>query len=113
MIDGNKIIAQALTATNIPTFYEYFVDSTTPIPCVTYYENNNSAYLTGDTLKYSDLSTYIKVYGKTMQSIVDNSAIVDDALATLGYKRISSQIKFIDGIGYNLMKYDAVGYEKQ
>lgn len=113
MIDGNLVISTTLNATGLPVFYEYFIDSNTPIPCVTYRENNNNDYLTGDTLSYSNLSVYIKVYGYDIGTITNDSAIVDSALKAAGFRRTTSAISFVNGIGQNLMRYDAVGYEKQ
>lgn len=113
MIDGNLTIATLLDATGLPVFYEYFIDADTPIPCVTYRENNNSDYLTGDTLSYSNLSVYIKVWGYDIGTITINSALVDTALKAAGYKRTQSNMSFLNGIGQNVMKYEAVGFEKQ
>lgn len=54
---------QLVTALNkiLPTYYELFVDSKTPLPCITYLEAGNSDNLTGDTLGYSDITFNVKI----------------------------------------------------
>jgi hypothetical protein len=42
MIDYKTTLIRELD-TILPTYYELFVDSETPIPCITIMESNNSA----------------------------------------------------------------------
>ena len=41
MIDINKEIVKELQKTGLKIYNEYFVDSSTPIPCITYRDNDN------------------------------------------------------------------------
>jgi len=52
---------QSNLETVLPTYYEYFCDSSTDTPCITWREKDNSDYLTGDTLEYSNVGFYIKI----------------------------------------------------
>lgn len=75
----------------LPTYYELFVDSSTETPCITYIESNNTADKEGDTLRYSNLSYNIKLWGNDYAELTDYASQVDKALYAIGFKRTFSE----------------------
>lgn len=111
MIDSNEKVVAALIATGMQVFYESFVDSSTPIPCITYYEANNSDYLIGSTLEYSNLSTYVKAYAHTISEAFEAALKVDQQMKLIGFKRSNANLLTYSGLYMYVLKYDAIGYE--
>jgi hypothetical protein len=54
----------------LPTYYELFVDSDTPTPCITYIEANNATELDGDTMRFSRIVFLVKVWGSTLTQLM-------------------------------------------
>lgn len=111
MIDSNEKVVAALEATGMQVFYELFVDSTTPIPCITYYESNNSDYLVGDTLEYSNISTYVKAYARNISEAFETASKVDQQMKLIGFTRSSANLLTVNGLVMYVLKYDVIGYE--
>lgn len=112
MIDYKPILKEKLEETGLPVYYELFVDSSTETPCITYIETNNSSYLEGDNLFYSNLSYNIKLWGNGLSTLIPKVADIDDIMREQGFRRISynelaygTQLEII-------LTYSAVGYEK-
>lgn len=62
MIDVKKELVNALKeATDLKVYYELFVDSNTPTPCITYLENKNTENKTSDIYGYSNIGFAIKI----------------------------------------------------
>jgi hypothetical protein len=94
----------------LPTYYEMFLDNA-KTPCITYMEDNNSDSLVGDTLSYSDISFYIKVWSTKVEEIDKYSALVDTALKKLGFKRQAANELVQDNLICKVLNYQGIGYE--
>ena len=105
MIDYKPTLKQELEKAGVPVYYELFVDSSTETPCVTYIENNNSSYLEGDNLFYSNLSYNIKIWGNDLATLIPIANKV-------GFKRISYNELSFNGQIELILIYDAVGWEQ-
>lgn len=96
---------------SIPVEYELFVDSATTLPCVTYCGANNSSFLEGDTLRFSRVSYYIKVWGNSLSETLPYMEIIDDKMKTLGFER-ESYNELSSGTQICLISlYSGIGYE--
>jgi hypothetical protein len=73
----------------LPVYYELFVDSSTNTPCITYIESNNSSYLEGDNLLYSNLSYNIKVWGNDLATLIPIVDKIGDIMRKQGFTRVS------------------------
>ena len=111
MIDINKEIVKELQKTGLKIYNEYFVDSSTPIPCITYREHDNSSYKEGDIIGYSQLSYHIKVWGKDLQTLIQYSKDIESIMRDLGFKRISCNTLWLDGVGQRDLKYTNLALE--
>lgn len=88
MYNYKPILVQRLNQI-LPTYYELFVDSKTPTPCITYIEANNSTDVDGDTLRYSRIVYLVKVWGKDLATLTPYLEQVDSAMFEAGFHRVS------------------------
>ena len=112
MIDVNSLIYATLNTIGLPVLLENFLDSTTPIPCITYLEYSNRDTFTGNTLEYSELITMVKIWSTDMKILMDNAKLVDTKMKVLGFKRDFGSPLFKDGIGQYILRYKGTGYDK-
>ena len=112
MIDVKTYVVAQLATTNIPVHYELFVDKNTPIPCITYFEANNSDGALGDTLEYGNSVMNVKVWGYDVGTLETNAALVDDVMKNIGYRRTTSYHNWLNGLGHYFMRYEATTYKK-
>ena len=89
MIDYHSELVNTLSAI-LPTHYEMVLSATTATPCISYLELNNYSTAIGDTLGVSKITYQIKVWGNSIKQIQELSLKIDEALHTIGFKRISS-----------------------
>lgn len=113
MLDVKKQLVSTLkTATGLDIHYEYFLDDSIKLPAITYYENNNADDLTGDTLGYSNISMYVKVWAKKLSDIENYSLLVDSAMRSIGYTRSNSNELVVNNQICKIMLYRALGQEQ-
>ena len=112
MIDYKPTLKQELEKAGVPVYYELFVDSSTKTPCVTYIESNNSSYLEGDNLFYSNISYNIKIWGNELATLISIANKVNDIMREQGFKRISYNELSFNGQIELILIYDAVGWER-
>lgn len=112
MIDYKPTLKQELEKAGVPVYYELFVDSSTKTPCVTYIESNNSSYLEGDNLFYSNLSYNIKIWGNDLAILIPIANKVSNIMHAQGFKRISYNELSFNGQIELILIYDAVGWER-
>lgn len=74
----------------LPTHYEMALTSKTNTPCISYMELNNYVAEYGSNITYSRITYQIKIWSNDIAEIQDYSLQVDEALRSLGFKRISS-----------------------
>lgn len=91
MNDLHKNIVAALS-TILPTHYEMVLHSGLDTPCISYMETNNYCVTEpkGATVGYSNISYQVKVWGNDIADLQRYALEVDNALRTLGFKRVSS-----------------------
>ena len=89
MIDYRSELVHTLSAI-LPTHYEMVISATTATPSISYLELNNYSTAVGDTLGVSKITYQIKVWGNSIKQIQELSLKIDEALRTIGFKRISS-----------------------
>ena len=113
MIDVKPTVVNALEGIGaIPVFYEAFIDSSTPVPCITYLQTANSDFIVGDTITYSDLVFQIKVWSKLVSELETIGQQIDITMKSLGFIRESGNQVFLEGLGQYILRYKALGYEK-
>lgn len=112
MIDYKPTLKQELEKSGLPVYYELFVDSSTNTPCITYIESNNSSYLEGDNLLYSNLSYNIKVWGNDLATLIPIVDKIGDIMRKQGFTRVSyNELSFNSQLEL-IMIYSAVGWER-
>lgn len=113
MIDYHSSLVTTLSLI-LPTYYEMNISrELCEIPCISYMESNNSDYLTGDTLGYSNIQYLIKVWGTNIEDLQGYSQSIDSALKEKGFKRVSS-VEIYDANSSMIQKvltYEAIGKE--
>ena len=112
MIDYHPQIVAALEEI-LPTRYEMALDSSAPIPCISYMELTNVDATAGETLGYSAISYQVKAWAR---SIADAQAIavqIDAALRPLGFTLTGSAELYDNqsGIVQKVLDYDALALE--
>lgn len=110
MLDASKQLIETLSPI-LPTFYELFVDSNTPIPCITYLQSGDSIHVDGDTLCFSDISFNIKIWARTKQEIEQYKIKIDDALRPIGYRRVSYNEMSDKNLLCGILIYRGLGIE--
>lgn len=111
MIDTQPVIVQALSATGLKVYFEHFVNSETPLPCITYTEYDNSADKQGDTLGYSNITYHIKVWANNKTDISKYSKIVDEIMRQNGFTRTNTVELWLDNVGQLQLKYRCLAKE--
>jgi hypothetical protein len=64
-------------STVLPTYYELNLTAGTDTPCISYYERNNYVEVNGDTLGYSNVSYYVKVWGNGISDLQSYAQQID------------------------------------
>lgn len=96
----------------LPTYYELFLDSSTPTPCITYIGLSNVAEQEGDTLRYSKLSYRIKIWVKQdFSNLYSYSSLLDAKMFELGFKRRAYNELWIDDLCQLIFTYEATALE--
>ena len=111
MIDVTTTIISELRKTGLKVYSEYFVDSKTPIPCITYRQHDNSALKQGDTMEYSNQVFHVKVWDKDLKSLSEYSSMIDTIMRDMGFIRVNTIDLSVDGIHQRDLKYKALSLE--
>lgn len=111
MIDFKTELKAQLETVGLPVYYELFCDSSTTTPCITYIENNNASYIEGNTIGYSTLSFYVKLWGNDLAVLSPFAQKIDNVMRGLGFKRVS-----YNELSYNtqlqmIFRYEALAVE--
>lgn len=112
MIDVKPMVVAALQEVGLPVYYEMFINTSTPTPCITYLELSNSDTLGGDTLEYSSISMQIKVWATEVSLITEKGIIIDGVMKELGFKREFSTEMSHGGMIQKVLRYRATGFKK-
>lgn len=112
MIDYAPTLIEEYALNSINLIHYTVADSNTKYPCITYRENNNTDYLIGDTMIYSELSFVIEVWDKQISVIQQYTLTIDEIMKGLGFKRNSMTEQWIDDLGRKILIYDSIGIER-
>ena len=112
MINVTPELITALSETGLKVYNENFLTSKCEVPCISYYEYDNSVNEDCDILGYSDITYHIKIWAKTQKELVDYSIQIDSILRNKGYKRLTCNDLWTDTLGQRDMKYKALALEK-
>lgn len=112
MIDVTPQVVSKLNEIGLKVYLENFLDSDSDVPCISYREYNNYVNTEGDTLGYSNIIYYVKVWAKTMQDITHYACEIDKVMRELGFTRTNMDNDlWREGIGQRALKYEALATE--
>lgn len=98
--------------TILPTYYELALDTTTPFPCISYQEVDNSAREEGDTIRYSNIIFQIKIWGKSPSELAPYVEKLDNKMYALKFTRLSyNELTFDSEHICLIFRYQATAYE--
>lgn len=111
MLDYKPTLVEELSKTGLPVYYELICDSDTETPCITYQECANSSYLEGDTLGYSNISYYIKLWGNDLSVLSPYAQSISETMRKLGFERDSYNELWYNQSVCMIFLFSATGYE--
>lgn len=111
MLDYRPTLISELEKIGIPVYYELICDSTTETPCITYMESQNSSYLEGDTLGYSNISYYVKLWGNDLSVLAPYAQSISETMRKLGFNRDSFNELWYNQQICMIMLFSATGKE--
>lgn len=111
MLNEHKSIEAALKEI-LPTYYELFCDSSTPMPCITYREAVNRVEIQTEVIGYSIVGYYVKVWAKDVKTVQETVVLIDAAMRKLGYHRTSTNELVAERQIEKIMTYEGIGFEK-
>lgn len=106
MMDVTPELIRIFQENGIDLIPEDATDSKTPIPCVTYYEQNNADNVVGDTLGYSDVSYMLQLWGYDMAGLMKTRGVVDSIMKSAGFRRSTFNHQTIDGLHRYILGYE-------
>lgn len=89
MVDILPTVVAALKQTGLKVYNENFKKDT-ELPCISYYFVDDSTQVNGDTLGYSDVTIYVKLYSNSQKQVAEYSAQIDNIMRKTGFTRIGS-----------------------
>lgn len=112
MIDYKPTLIAELEKIGLPVYYELMCDSDTETPCITYQESENADYITGNTVGYSNLSYYIKLWGNDLSVLAPYAQAISEKMRSLGFTRGSYNELWYNQQICMIMLFSATGVEK-
>lgn len=104
MINVTPQIITALSQTGLKVYNENFLKNES-VPCISYYEYDNSTMKRGTGIQKCEIIYHVKVWAKTQKELVDYSAQIDDIMRNLGFKRTTCNDLWSDTLGQRDMKF--------
>lgn len=111
MIDVKETIQANLRTSGLFVYPERFVNSETPVPCITWTLYDNSTDKNGDSFGYSNIIFKVTVWGKTEQDLEKYGIKVDNIMRELGFKRTNVTELWQDSIGQKTLRFEALAIE--
>lgn len=111
MIDVIPHVVSALSDTGLKVYNENFITKDTKIPCITYYFLDDSMNKLGDTMEYSYISFYIKLYANTTKELASYSNKLDKIAREIGLRRIGCEEVWVDNLGCRTFTYRGLALE--
>lgn len=99
-------------ANGVEVYYEAFAEKEAT-PCISYMEASNISSAIGNTLKYSEVVFQVKVWAETIDELITITENIDNKLEENGFKRASCFETTDNGLLVKIMKYSAIGFNKQ
>ena len=112
MINVTPDLIKSLSEIGLKVYNENFLTSKCEVPCISYYEYDNSIRAQGDTLAYSNITYHIKVWAKTQKELVDYSIQIDSIMRKLHFVRLTCNDLWTNTLGQRDLKYKALAFEK-
>lgn len=89
MVDVLPTVVAALKQTGLKVYNENFTKNT-ELPCISYLFVDDSTQVNGDTLGYSNVTVYVKLYSNSQKEIASYSSQIDTIMRKTGFTRIGS-----------------------
>ena len=107
-------VITALKTVGLPVHYEMFLHSGLETPCISYLEISNIDELNGNTHGYSRIAYQVKLWGNDIEIIQNYIKPLDNAMRSLGFKRISCQELYDtnSAMMQKVMTYEVIAYEE-
>lgn len=112
MLDIEPSLVTKLKTIGLPVYNENFLTSKTQMPCISYMMSNDIQSKKGDTLGYSDIYYYVKIWGKKQGVLQQYAVEIDEAMRDLGFTRTGVTELWLDGIGQKQLRFKALALEK-
>lgn len=112
MINVTPELIKALSETGLKVYNENFLTSKCEVPCISYYEYDNSISESCDIIDYSNITYHIKIWAKTQKELVEYSIKADFIMRNNGYVRLTCNDLWTDTLGQRDMKYKALALER-
>lgn len=107
-----SLVSKLKQDTNLPVYNENFITSKAQIPCITYIMANDVQSKKGDTLGYSEIYYYVKIWGKKQSVLQEYAPIIDASMREMGFTRVGATELWFEGTGQKQLRYQALGLEK-
>lgn len=111
MINYGSTLKKELRSLGLPVYYELFLTQDTEIPCISYMLADDMSVAVGDTLAYSNVSFYIKVWSSSVEDLSLYAGKIDDKMRELGFRRNGATELWLDGIGQIQLRYTGLAQE--
>lgn len=113
MIDYRPTLVQELETLGYPVYYELFLDSDTPTPCITYQLSNDETVTEADNMvRYSRQTYLLKVWaGDDLATLAAITSLLDTKMFELGFKRINYNELWFDTDVVGILRYQGLGKE--
>lgn len=113
MLDVNKQIVNKLkTKTGLNVYYE-LIEHDYTMPCITYMTYDNYESHSGNTMAYSSIGYYIKLWGKSLSVLMPYMLLIDEQMKSLGYNRESYNEMAIGDEICLISQYRGLGLEER
>ena len=110
MINVTPQIINALSKIGLKVYNENFLKKES-VPCISYYEYDNSTMKRGTGIQKCEIIYHVKVWAKTQKELVDYSAQIDKIMREQGFRRTSCNDLWTDTLGQRDLKYKALALE--
>lgn len=113
MVDYKPTLVAELNQLGYPVFYELFIDSDTPTPCITYQQSNDEVVTeANNNVRYSRQKYIIKVWVKDdLATLAAISSLLDDKMFSLGFTRLTYNELWYDNNVVGIFTYQGLAKE--
>lgn len=105
MIDATLQLKEIFATEGIALLPAMATDSSAQIPCVTYFESENTDNRIGDTIGYSNIRYQIEVWSRDEPTLMELSQKVDTIMKKHRFARHMSGYQIVDGLHRRILGY--------